>query len=141
MIYASIFLLAMLKFLVALVAAVANPNWGFWEVVLTAGLGAWSSVILYAFFGTAFRRWLQRRFPRRSPVKYSRKKKLYLLWKRYGLVGVSFLSLVISPMVSVGIAVSFREDIRRIIFWNSLSIIFWTLVFASFREFVVTWFA
>ena len=70
-------------------------------------------------------------------MSFGKRRKLYSIWKKYGLTGVSFLSIVISPMISVGIAVSFQENPRKIILWNSLSIGFWSLVFASFREVIV----
>lgn len=133
-VYASVFFLSMLKFLLALLTAAANPNFGFWEVVLPAGLGALISVGLYTYFGTELSQWFRKKLKRKSKMSFSRRRKLYSTWKKYGLVGVSFLSILLSPMISVGIAVSFQENPRKIILWNSLSIIFWCFVFASFRE-------
>ncbi len=141
MIYATIFFLSMVKFLVALLTAVANPQFGYWEVVLPAGLGALASVFVYALFGTQLRIWYRKKFPKKKEMRFARRRKIYKLWHQYGLIGVSFLSIVISPMLAVGIAVSFQEPPRRIILWNSVSIIFWTFLFATFRELVVGWFA
>ncbi len=133
-VYASVFFLSMLKFLVALVTAAANPNFGFWEVILPAGLGALISVGLYTYFGTELNLWFRKKLKRKRSMSFSRRRKLYTIWKKYGLIGVSFLSIVLSPMISVGIAVSFQENPRKIVLWNSLSIIFWCFVFATFRE-------
>lgn len=141
MIYASVFFLSMVKFLVALLTAAANPQFGYWEVVLPAGLGALASVFVYALFGTRLRIWFRQRFPRKKQMPFARRRQLYKLWHSYGLIGVSFLSIVLSPMLAVGIAVSFQEPPRRIILWNSISIIFWTFLFATFRELVVGWLA
>lgn len=133
-VYASVFFLSMLKFLVALVTAAANPNFGFWEVVIPAGTGAIAGVMLFTFFGTELNRWFRGTFKRKTRMSFARRRKLYTIWKKYGLIGVSFLSIVISPMIAVGIAVSFQENPRKIILWNTISIIFWSFVFASFRE-------
>lgn len=133
-VYTSVFFLSMLKFLVALLTAAANPNFGFWEVVLPAGLGALASVGVYTFFGTELNQWFRRKMKRKRTMSFSRRRRLYTMWKKYGLIGVSFLSIVLSPMISVGIAVSFQESPRKIIFWNGVSIIFWCFVFATFRE-------
>ncbi|MDP5168636.1 MAG: hypothetical protein NWR72_00200 [Bacteroidia bacterium] len=140
MIYASVFFLSMLKFLVALLTAAANPRFGFWEVVIPAGAGALLSVVIYTMFGTQIRLWVQRNFKRKKSMSFARRRQIFSIWKKYGLIGISFLSIVLSPMISVGIAVSFQEDPRKIIFWNSLSIVFWTFMFATFRELVVGFF-
>ncbi len=136
MAYVSIFFLSMLKFLIALGTAAATPRFGFWEIVIPAGSGALVSVVLYTYFGTALNRWFRRTFKRKRQMSFSRRRKFYSIWKQYGLVGISFLNVVISPMLSVGIAVSFQENPRKIILWNGLSVIFWTFVAAAFREII-----
>ena len=129
----SLFLLAFVKFFIAAVVAMPNPDLTFWDILIFVGGGAIISVVFYTYFGKAIDGWIRKTFRRNKSISFAKKRRRYLFWKKYGVVGTAFMAPFISPMASVGIAVSFRESPRRIIFFTSLSILFWTLIFAGFR--------
>lgn len=130
----SLFLLAFVKFALAAFAAMPNPDLSFWDIIVSVGGGALLSVVVYTYFGKALNRWVKQIFKRKKPSSFKRRRQIYSFWKKYGLVGTAFLAPVLSPMISVGIAVSFQENPRKIMLYVGLSIIFWTFVFAFFRE-------
>ena len=121
----------------AAIAAMGNPNLNFGEIILTIGGGALASVPFYTFFGGQIRDLIRKIFPRRKPMSFKRRRQIYLIWKKYGITGVSFLSPLISPMLAVAIAVAFQEKPRKIILYVGTAVLSWTLVFALLRETVL----
>jgi len=130
----SLFLLSFVKFAIAAFAAMPNPNLDFWDIMLSVGGGALSSVVFYTYFGKALNNWIRKLLKRKQPVSFKRRRQTYKIWKKYGLFGIAFLAPVLSPMITVGIAVSFQETPKRILLFVGASIVFWTLIFAFFRE-------
>jgi hypothetical protein len=53
-------------------------------------------------------------------------------------MGVALLSPLISPMISIGVAYSFQEKPRRILLYVGGCIVFWSVIFASFREVILS---
>lgn len=131
--YVSIALVGTVKFWVSVLLAL-GANYTLWEVFLSGSLGAFIGVWMFTFFGTKIRKWIIQRFPRKKPMSFSRRRKIYLFWKKFGLWGVAFLGPFISPPIAVGIAISFREKPGRIILSMTVSIVFWTLLFTVFRD-------
>ncbi len=137
--YVFLFFTSFVKFALAAITALAEPDINILEFFLTVGGGALVSVVFYTYFGEQFRRWFVKNVVRREAqeeIQNGQKKnnKITKIWDRYGLPGVAMLAPFLSPMVCVGVAVSFREDPRRIIFFNGMSIILWTIIFALLRE-------
>ncbi len=132
--YVGLFFASFVKFGIAAVAAMGNNKLNFVEILLTIGGGALLSVPFYTYFGDQVRRLIRRYVKRRRPVSFARRRRTYIFWKRYGLAGVAFLCPIISPMVSVSIAIAFQESPRRIIVFVGSSVIFWTFVFAFLRR-------
>ena len=126
--YFSLFGLAAVKFLIGLITAVF-AGYSFWEIVGVVGGGAWASAWVYTYFGVVINNVFRRFFKRQKPMRFSRRRKIVVLWKRYGLAGVSLLSIVLSPMLSIGIAVSFQERPLRIMLYITIAIIFWSVLF------------
>ncbi|MEM7657353.1 MAG: hypothetical protein AAF399_14560 [Bacteroidota bacterium] len=133
-VYAGLFATAFVKFAIALIAGVANSSLNFWEILLFVGGGASASVVVYTYFGRSINFWIKRTFRRKKPTSFARRRRMYKIWKKYGLFGVAMLCPVLSPMISVGVAVSFQESPRRIILYNIGAILFWTILFAILRE-------
>lgn len=134
LVYLGLFGLAFVKFAVAALAAMANQSLNFIEIFATVGGGALISVVVYTFFGQQLNRIVKRNFKRNKPVSFARRRKMYKFWKKYGIVGAAALAPFLSPMISVGIAVSFQENPKRIIGYTSISIILWTIIFGLMRE-------
>ncbi|MCB0656836.1 MAG: hypothetical protein KDC57_11905, partial [Saprospiraceae bacterium] len=103
-----------------------------------AGGGAWLGALVFTYFGTEIRKLIQKRF-KFDPMSFSRRRKMYLFWKRYGLLGTTILIPLFSPMISIGIAVSFQEKPGRIMRYMTVAIFLYTLIFAVFKEAVVKW--
>lgn len=135
--YVGLFFASFVKFGIAAAAAMANKSLNFVEILLTIGGGALVSVPFYTFFGDAIRRWFKKIFPKRKPASFAKRRRIYTIWKRYGLTGVAFLSPVISPMIAVGIAVAFQESPRRIITYVGTAVATWSFIFAFLRKWVL----
>ncbi|MEZ4828412.1 MAG: hypothetical protein R3C61_19290 [Bacteroidia bacterium] len=135
--YISVFLVASVKFAVAALIAMGNPRFDFWEIILTAGGGAIAGSVIFVYFGTQIKRWVKNNFKRSTPTSFARRRQIYKIWKRYGLPGVAFLAPIISPMISIGIAVSFGEKPRKILAAMTISILGWSTVMATFKEVIL----
>lgn len=135
--YFGLFVASFFKFSLAAVAAMGNTKLNFLEILLVIGGGGLLSVPFYTFFGAHLSKWLRRYFKRRKPVSFTRRRRIYYIWHRYGIWGVAFLSPLISPMIAVGIAVSFQEHPRRIISIVGGMVLCWALVFAGLRHWVL----
>lgn len=131
--YVSIALVGTVKFWLSVLIAL-GADYSMLEVFLSGSLGAFLGVWVFTFFGTQIRKWIVKRLPKRKPMSFARRRKIYTFWKKFGLWGVAFLGPFISPPVAVGIAVSFREKPSKIIFSMTVSIVFWTLLFTVFRD-------
>ncbi|GAB4424537.1 MAG: hypothetical protein OHK0039_41800 [Bacteroidia bacterium] len=137
--YVSIGLVSSIKFLLAVIVAMGTPGFGFWDIMISAGGGALLGAVVFAYFGAQIRNWLCSRFKIGKPVSYARRRRIYGIWKRYGLPGVAFLAPIISPMVSIGIAISFQEKPNKILAYMAVSILGWTTLLAFFKELVMQW--
>jgi len=135
--YVGLFFAAFVKFGLAAVAAMGNNKLNFLEIMLVVGGGGVLSVPFYTFFGDQLRRLIQRYLKRRRPTSFARRRRIYEIWHRYGIWGVAVLSPIISPMIAVGVAVSFQETPRRIISIIGGAVLGWSLIFACLREWVL----
>lgn len=131
--YIWVFLLSSLKYLFGVVLAYVGYGFNIGEVFLTAYLGSMIGVVLLTYFGDQISNWLRRRFKRRKSMKYSRRRWIVRIWRRYGVWGIAFLAPVISPPASVGIALSFRTPPKQIIIAMAVSLALWSVFFGSFR--------
>ena len=126
--YIPLFLLSAVKFLGGLLAAIGT-RMTFWETVAVVGGGAWAGSWIYAYFGTALSNWIRVRFRRRKPMSFKSRRRIVKIWNRYGLWGVAFFSVVLSPMISIGVAVSLQEHPRKIMLYMTVAILFWSVLF------------
>ncbi|MEL6133256.1 MAG: hypothetical protein AAFR59_07825 [Bacteroidota bacterium] len=136
--YLVLFFTSFVKFLIAAITALAEPNLSVWEFFLTVGGGAIASVFFYTYFGDTVRRWIMR-IRKRKPQAPNQNSRYQQIWDRVGLPGVAFLAPFLSPMASVAIAVSFKEKPLRIILYTGLSVILWTILFAIIRDSLIQW--
>lgn len=137
--YISIALVSSVKFLVGVILAIGKPDFGFWDIMIAAGGGAIVGAIIFTFFGNQINKWLKQKFNYGANRSFARKRQIYMLWRKYGLFGVALLAPVLSPMASIGIALSFQERPRRILLYVVGSIIFWTTVLGLSKELVLTY--
>lgn len=101
-------------------------------IIIATTTGMFTSVTLFSLAGDKLRRFLiDRYFPnRRRFTKQTRKRIKF--WRKYGLVGVAFLTPVLfSPIGGTLIAVSFGEKWQRIVFAMFISGFFWAFTITS----------
>ncbi len=126
--YLVVFAMSMFKFVFGCVGG-AVRNFSFLETVLVTILGMMTSVIIFTFFGLAIRNWFFIAFKRKRKVFSKRSRKIVKIWRKYGIVGVAFLTpILFSPIGGTLIAVSFGEKKQRIFFHMLWSAIFWAII-------------
>ncbi|MEM6766572.1 MAG: hypothetical protein AAF655_16675, partial [Bacteroidota bacterium] len=87
LLYLSVILVGSVKFLVAVLMALA-AKFTVWETLLTATLGAAVGVWLLAYFGTQIRNWIYTKWKRdKKPTNYSFRKMVVTVWKKFGMIG------------------------------------------------------
>ncbi|RMG75314.1 MAG: hypothetical protein D6722_01310, partial [Bacteroidetes bacterium] len=69
--YASIGLVASVKFVIGVVVAIGTPGFTFWDILISAAGGAWLGAIVFIFFGAQIRRWLKKRFNIGKPMSFA----------------------------------------------------------------------
>lgn len=138
-VYVSIALVSSVKFLVGVILAIGKPGFGFWDIMISAAGGAILGAVIFTFFGNQINKWLRQRFNYGANRSFARKRQIYMLWRKYGLLGVSALAPILSPMASIGIALSFQERPGRILTYVVGSILFWTTVLGLSKELVLTY--
>jgi dipeptide/tripeptide permease len=124
--YASVFLSSTFKFIFGPIQGKAyGLPWVLTAVLTAAGMMA--SVLVFTYFGRLIKeKYLK---PRRVFTSQSRRK--VMLWRKYGIVGVSLLTpLLLTPIGGTILANAFGEKKEKIFFWM--------LVFASFWSVVLT---
>ncbi|MDF2963399.1 MAG: small multi-drug export protein [Paenibacillus sp.] len=96
-------------------------------ILSAAGSIAAAAVII--FFGKSLRNWLVQRFQRKNERKETAMSRI---WKRYGIIGLSFLSpLITGAPLGAAIGVSFGAEPRKLMLWMTLGILFWSAVLTA----------
>lgn len=127
----TIFLLTMLKF-------IAGPTLGYaagfdflTTVLITIG-GMMASVILFTYLGVFLREKIINRFFKRKKVFSAKSRRFVTIWKKYGIVGVAFLTpLLLTPIGGTIVLTSFGSSKKSILLSMLASAVFWSLVFVS----------
>ncbi|WP_291722319.1 hypothetical protein [Bernardetia sp.] len=126
--YLVVFAMSMFKFIFGCVGG-AVRGFSYFETVLITVLGMMTSVIIFTFFGISIRNWYFRNFRKKRKIFSKRSRNIVKIWRKYGIVGVAFLTPVIfSPIVGTIIAVSFGEDKKRIFFHMLWSATIWAMI-------------
>lgn len=139
--YLLIFLLCMVKFVVAVPSGFATLDLPFIPFVLFTTAGGISGVLAFSFFSNyIFRAWdfiisslgfkvIQTK-PKRRFTKASR---IYTkIIKNYGLIGVALITpTIISIPVGTVLAIKLFPDKRKVIFTLSISVFLWSIILSS----------
>jgi len=127
----TVYLLTMLKF-------IAGPTLGYasgFSLALTIGItvaGTMSSVLLFTFLGQLLRERVLNRIFRKRRRFSKRNRRFVKVWKRYGLIGVTFLTpLIFTPIGGTILLTSFGSPKSRIIPWMLLWSVVWAVIFSS----------
>ena len=121
------------KIMVGVALSIAG-KYNMLEFMLANTLGGIAGIWVYTFFGTHIRDWVAARRKNAKPMSFSRRRKLYRFWHKYGLAGLAVAMPFFSPPVAVGIAVAFREKPKRILVFLSISVFAWTLIFFVLKQ-------
>ena len=136
--YIIVFLLCMVKFVVAVPSGFATLNLPFIPFVLFTSAGGITGVLAFSFFSNyIFKAWdfiisslgfkvihtkPKRRFTRASRI-YTK------IIKNYGLIGVALITpTIISIPVGTVLALKLFPDKRKVIFALSLSVLLWSFL-------------
>jgi membrane protein YqaA with SNARE-associated domain len=130
--YVTVFLISSLKYVAGVFAAIIQ-GYNLAEIALTAYLGSMIGVVILTYSGKELTEWLSKRFKRKKPMKYSRRKWIVKVWRKYGVWGIAFLSVLISPPAAVAIALSFRTSPRKIIISLGIMLGAWSIFFSIFK--------
>ncbi|MEM9388913.1 MAG: hypothetical protein AAGA02_00485 [Bacteroidota bacterium] len=100
-------------------------------VLITIG-GMMASVTLFTYLGTYLREKVLRRFFRRKKIFSPRTRRFVTIWKKYGIIGVAFLTpLILTPIGGTIVLTSFGSPRGAILLTMLFSAIIWSLVFVS----------
>ena len=133
--YVSVFLIASIKFLFSIPFTVRfSPLMTF----LIPVTGSITGMVIFTYSGNRIMEWWSRRFGKKKPTSFSRRRKILYYWRKFGLYGAAVILPFISPPVGVAIATAFRESPLRIILTYSVSLIIWGALFTYFKESLIT---
>ena len=136
--YLSVIGTCILKYLVGVILAYTQ-GFNFWELVSSIFVGGILSILLFTYSGSFIRKFLLKKFPPKTP-NLRRALKWARFWRKYGIIGVSVISPIISPMLAVFIALAFREKPERIMRFMGTSLLLWSFLLAFFQDLVqVLW--
>lgn len=98
--------------------------------ILTTVFGMMTIVFLFTYFGNWIRIKIFGRFKKRK-INLARAERLAKIWKRFGLVGVAFLTpLLLTPIGGTLLAVSSGSPKDKIILYMFISASAWAVVFS-----------
>lgn len=124
-----IFFLSLFKFIAGPVLGSA-AGYSLWEIMLVSVSAMMTSVISFSLLGTQFKKILALRLRSKSPVFSKKSRSIVRLWKKYGEIGIAFLTPVfLTPIGGTLILISFGTKKRKIYFHMLWSAIFWSIFF------------
>lgn len=106
-------------------------GYSFWKTILVTVSGMMSSVILFTFVGNHFQKLIAIHWNRPKPKFTSKNRKIVRVWKKYGQIGIAFLTpLILTPIGGTLILVSFGTKKKSIYFHMLWSSILWAIFFS-----------
>lgn len=98
--------------------------------ILVTVAGMMTVVLLFSFFGDFMRRLLLRIRTKRK--LFSSRRKVVIIWQKYGLLGVAILTpVILTPIGGCLLAISFGTPKEKLIFYMFVSAAFWSVLFSS----------
>lgn len=126
----TIVLLTMLKFIFGPTLGYAGGFSLFSTIIITI-TGMMCSVFLFTFLGKLLREKVLIRFFRNRKKFTKRNRRFVIIWGKYGLAGVAFLTpLLLTPIGGTLLLASFGSSKREIIVAMFLSASFWSTIFS-----------
>ena len=99
---------------------------------LASGLGAIIGALLVIIIGDRLRNWLLKK----KENKQKNKGQIYRIWNKYGVIGLGMLSpLITGAPLGAAIGISLGASPKRLLFWMSIGIVFWTILLTAISTF------
>lgn len=134
--YITVAFFAGFKFLVG-IAIGWSVGLGFWETAFFTALGMMLTVLLFSFLGRYIKKNIFDYYFRPRKRFSPRKRRIVRIWKRYGLLGVSFLTpIVLTPIGGTLVSVMFGEKWYRIFLYMLINAIVWSVGLTYFVYFL-----
>lgn len=135
--YISVYLLGMTKFMIGPPTGVAIGISTFWIVVVSV-LGMMTSVLIFSLIGE------RTGYPRITRlINYVKGKKtinkhFMYLWKKFGIVGVTFLTpIFFTPIIGTILVTAMGSPRGKVLFYMFFSAIFWSITLSKIAKVVV----
>lgn len=104
----------------------------FIETLLSVIAGMMIGVFLSVFFGEQIKKHIVPYFYRRKRLFTKRNRKMVRMWRKYGIIGIAFLTpLILNPIGGTLVVVSFGEQRRNIFVYMLVSAVFWGTIIVS----------
>lgn len=133
--YLGIYLLACLK---SILPPLLGPAAGLesWEIIIITVVGLMTSVLLFTYLGEKIKKHIIPIFVK-QPKKFTKKsRQMVKLWKKYGIIGICFLTPLILSPPGGALLVSSVGAPRKQVF---LFMLFFGLMWATIWTFSVEW--
>ncbi|MDR6551829.1 small multi-drug export protein [Paenibacillus qinlingensis] len=144
--YLAVFVLSALPWVESSAIVVIAIAFGLNPVLSTilAFAGNWMTVLLVVFLFDRWQQWKERKRAARGqdndPSQDSKKsKRAHSLFVKYGLPGLSIIGpLLIGTEIAAAFGMLFKAPRRKVLIWMTVSLAFWTVLFAVGAHFGLT---
>ncbi len=128
--YLSVFFLSMLKFIPGIATGVA-VGLSMLETILLSIAGMMLIVIIVSFLGRPLREMILRKFRKSNSKNFSKRRKFFRFWKKYGEFGIAFLSpVVFTPLLGTILISSTMRSKIKVYGYMFMSAVFWAVLFS-----------
>ncbi|MDX2001147.1 MAG: hypothetical protein SFW35_01860 [Chitinophagales bacterium] len=126
--YLLVYLGSMFKMILGPLAGLSN-HLTLWETALFTCLGMMSTVLVISLINPSFRKKMVWKFKRDKRLFTRRNRRLVLLWRKYGLKGIAFITpVLLMPIGGAIIALSFGGKRKLLYQYMFASMAFWSLI-------------
>ena len=126
-----VFLSSMIKFVFGPLGGYAAKLSIVTTIIATIA-GMMTAVVAFTYFGNFLRERVFRHFFRNRKKFTPRNRKITILYRKYGLGGIAFLTpILLTPIGGTLIAVSFGSPKEKIILYMFISGVAWAIIFSS----------
>lgn len=135
--YLGIYFLACLK---SILPPLLGPVAGLksWEIIVLTVLGLMTSVLIFNFLGERIKQYVIPIFIK-NPKKFSPKnRRMVKIWRRYGIIGVCFLTpVILSPPAGAFLVAAVGAPRKQVFLYMFIFGLFWATVWTFSVEWLV----
>ena len=129
--YLTVYLLSMVKFVAGPLTGIAT-GLSYGETALFTMCGMMTVVLLFTLIGKPLRGFMKRTIWKRKKRFTRRNRQFVIIWKRWGLKGVCFLTpLILTPIGGAVLANLFGGRKKQIIMYMLVSASFWSCIISG----------